>query len=321
MSEASDPPSSATPPGPAPAAPRAYRRNHYRLLHVQPEAPVEVIKASYRTLMSRLRMHPDLGGSHEEAALINEAYAVLCDPALRADYDRQLRWRQRLDLMRARMTDLHPGSEHSPSAGPGTHPGTHPQAQGFRPATPGNAGARSARMYQSMQSADMGAQPEPHAQRTSAAPAGRMGCAFCGSINPMTRSDAPMCTRCSAPLSPVRLVQVAHFRNAGLNRRAAARRPRNHDTIAYWGSPPKRHVVRWRDLSANGLSLWSPVALNPGLRLHLVDQDIQTVAEVVACEPHQDMHRNPQAEIWLVRARLLTLRAIRRSGLFCSAQA
>ncbi len=67
------------------------RRNFYRLLHVQPEAPVEVIKASYRALMSSLRVHPDLGGPTELAAQLNDAYAVLSDPQRRAAYDRGLR--------------------------------------------------------------------------------------------------------------------------------------------------------------------------------------------------------------------------------------
>lgn len=67
------------------------RRNHYRILHVQPEAPFEVIRASYRTLMGTLKMHPDLGGDHATAALINQAWEVLSDPAKRAAYDRSLR--------------------------------------------------------------------------------------------------------------------------------------------------------------------------------------------------------------------------------------
>ena len=29
------------------------RRNYYRILHVQQDAPVEIIKTSYRTLMHR----------------------------------------------------------------------------------------------------------------------------------------------------------------------------------------------------------------------------------------------------------------------------
>ena len=65
------------------------RRNHYRILHVQPEAPPEVIKSSYRALMAKL--HPDLGGDHERAARLNAAYTVLSDPELRRAYDRTLK--------------------------------------------------------------------------------------------------------------------------------------------------------------------------------------------------------------------------------------
>ena len=63
-------------------------RDYYRILHVHPDAPTEIIRSSYRTLMQRLKQHPDLGGDHENAALINEAYATLTDPAKRAEYDR-----------------------------------------------------------------------------------------------------------------------------------------------------------------------------------------------------------------------------------------
>jgi hypothetical protein len=58
---------------------------------VQADAPVEVLKASYRALMHQLRMHPDLGGDHERAAVINEAFAVLSNPVTRAEYDRRLK--------------------------------------------------------------------------------------------------------------------------------------------------------------------------------------------------------------------------------------
>ena len=71
------------------------RRNYYRILHVKPEAPPVIITASYRTLMSKLRHHPDLGGEHEAAALINEAYAVLSDQGTRRQYDRGLRQSKR----------------------------------------------------------------------------------------------------------------------------------------------------------------------------------------------------------------------------------
>lgn len=63
------------------------RRNLYRVLHVQPDAPTAVIKSSYRTIMQKLKVHPDLGGDDANASLINEAYEVLSNPEKRARYD------------------------------------------------------------------------------------------------------------------------------------------------------------------------------------------------------------------------------------------
>lgn len=74
------------------------RRNFYRQLHVQPDAPLEVIRAAYRALIAL--HHPDAGGNHEVATQINEAWAVLSDPALRAAYDIKRAARQ--DVMKAR---------------------------------------------------------------------------------------------------------------------------------------------------------------------------------------------------------------------------
>ena len=66
------------------------KRNYYRILHVQPDAPTEVIRASYRTLMQKLKQHPDLGGEHWNASVINEAHDVLVDIDRRHAYDRIL---------------------------------------------------------------------------------------------------------------------------------------------------------------------------------------------------------------------------------------
>lgn len=62
--------------------------DYYEVLLVHPDAPLEIIRSSYRTLMQSLRVHPDLGGDTRQAALVNEAYAVLSDPGRRAEYDR-----------------------------------------------------------------------------------------------------------------------------------------------------------------------------------------------------------------------------------------
>jgi curved DNA-binding protein CbpA len=64
--------------------------DYYERLLVSRKAPLEVIRASYRTLMQKLKHHPDLGGDTATAALINEAYAVLCHTDRRAQYDAYL---------------------------------------------------------------------------------------------------------------------------------------------------------------------------------------------------------------------------------------
>ena len=66
------------------------RRNYYRLLQVQPDAPFEVIRASYRALMRELKHHPDLGGDHWNAKVLNLAFETLGDNEKRARYDKEL---------------------------------------------------------------------------------------------------------------------------------------------------------------------------------------------------------------------------------------
>ncbi|MGI9272750.1 MAG: J domain-containing protein, partial [Woeseiaceae bacterium] len=65
-------------------------RNYYEILHVGRNAPAEIIRSSYRTMMQQLKHHPDLGGDAATAAIINEAFAVLNSPDKRAEYDAKL---------------------------------------------------------------------------------------------------------------------------------------------------------------------------------------------------------------------------------------
>ena len=61
----------------------------YRVLQVDPSADQEVVEAAYRRLARKY--HPDLNPDADAGALmrqLNEAYAVLKDPARRAEYDR-----------------------------------------------------------------------------------------------------------------------------------------------------------------------------------------------------------------------------------------
>ena len=66
--------------------------NYYRLLGIPSDAGLQRIKTAYRSLAKRF--HPDRNHGSETAAelfrQINDAYRVLSDPRLRADYDRKL---------------------------------------------------------------------------------------------------------------------------------------------------------------------------------------------------------------------------------------
>lgn len=86
------------------------RRNYYRILNVQPDASLEIIKNNYRTLLQKLKLHPDLGGKHWNASAINEAYNVLRNPTKRAEYDEKLL--QRYDLKSLARGNLENNSNH-----------------------------------------------------------------------------------------------------------------------------------------------------------------------------------------------------------------
>jgi curved DNA-binding protein CbpA len=72
--------------------PTPYRRpNWYQVLQVDPAADNDIISTVYRRLA--LRYHPDRDPSQEAQRRmreLNEAYAVLRDPAQRARYDEEL---------------------------------------------------------------------------------------------------------------------------------------------------------------------------------------------------------------------------------------
>lgn len=75
---------------------------HYDNLKVARDAPPEVIRAAYKTLSQKY--HPDRHGNSAEAIriiqIINNAYAVLSDPAKRREHDE---WISRNEFMSSRV--------------------------------------------------------------------------------------------------------------------------------------------------------------------------------------------------------------------------
>ncbi len=229
------------------------RRNYYRILHVQPEAPAEIIKASYRTLMSKLKMHPDLGGDHELASLVNEAYAVLGDPQRRAAYDREIGNRSR----RGR------GGTRAEAAGQGARRQDWPGATPAPGAAPAGA-AQAAADYE-----------DGH-------------CPWCRSATPPTIKPDTRCMRCRAPLArPPGPDEQAHEL---FGRRSATRRPRANLAIMQRLDGGATLSVRLRDLSLSGIGLMTTTAVPDGTRVRIQSQDFEAVAVIVDSQREHGEH-------------------------------
>jgi hypothetical protein len=71
---------------------QAEHRNHYQTLRVDPHATPHRVRHAYRRMAQRFHpdKHPGRGDAAAHMARINEAYAVLSDPARRAAYDASL---------------------------------------------------------------------------------------------------------------------------------------------------------------------------------------------------------------------------------------
>lgn len=104
----------------------------YEVLQVRRGAEPEVIRAAYRALARK--HHPDFGGAPERMAAINEAWAVLGEPARRTAYDAQV-------SVAVPASPYAAAAPHtSPSPGPQPPPANGRGLAGRRPHDPRTAG-------------------------------------------------------------------------------------------------------------------------------------------------------------------------------------
>ncbi len=75
------------------------RRNYYRILHVQPDASMAVIRENYRVLMQKLKIYPELSSQNWNENLLDIAYDTLLDPQKRAAYDHELLQRYHIRVL------------------------------------------------------------------------------------------------------------------------------------------------------------------------------------------------------------------------------
>lgn len=217
------------------------RRNYYRILHVQPEAPIEIIKASYRSLMTKLNVHPDRGGDHESAVLINQAYATLSDPQRRRKYDEML-------LSRNTPTHKHPVYEAPYSkARSSTTDNTNAyryNKENFRPASA----------------------------------TARRRCFFCGTEHSAYVNKH--CTHCESPLAPAQSGQN-NRRCELFGRRTVSRIAKEGTLSIYPSWPHSGYPGQLRDLSISGLSILTAYAAKTGQIIKFDSNFLKGVARVV----------------------------------------
>jgi len=254
------------------------RRNFYRILGVQSDAPVEVVKASYRAIMHRLKMHPDLGGDHEHAALINEAFATLTNPLKRAEYDRHL---GPLDDERS--------PKSSASSAPASSAPVSSDPPSLRPA-----------------------KTHPPVATWIGAPASQTPiCVFCHVACSPAQLEWPegVCSACGSPL----FLATKH-RDGEDARRAIGRVPRNMP-VTFWLSTagPLHSTGITDDLSLNGMRFLSKTEIPVDAHVRIECDFCSAVAIVRSVRPDSEI----PAGGWHCGVEFLTLRLKHaRGGIF-----
>ncbi|MDH4065885.1 MAG: DnaJ domain-containing protein, partial [Acidobacteriota bacterium] len=271
----------------------ANRRNHYRTLHVQPDAPVEAIRASYRTLMQSLKLHPDLGGDHWTAVHVNAAYAVLTDPVRRAAYDRELL--AHYDIATVSRGPVQPAGRSSWGRTCAVPPGTALDT------------VRGGHREDAIVSSTARLQTRSGVGTYEAAIA--RSCLFCTAphLASAWALEEARCTECASPLHPPR----ADFVNQA--RRSLGRSPHSEKIAFYTCWPGSRLSGHLLDLSPTGLRFATAEACEVGDVLKIDARTVQAVGVVA----HQ--HRHGSSTIAGVRFHAVDF-AVRR-GSFVSARA
>lgn len=222
------------------------RRNLYRILYVQPEAPIEIIKASYRSLMTKLKVHPDLGGDHESAVLINQAYAILSDPKKRKQYDDMLFSRK--SQMRGRPVQKEPND---------TNEWSRPRRSGAN---------------QSGRNDDK--KPSSSALQR---------CLFCAADLALSLRANKHCFQCASPLTPAQPIPDDRLREL-FGRRASVRIVKAGAVVIYPSWPHAGYPALLRDLSPSGISMLTKYGARSGQVIKFNSDNLQGIARVVSVQ-------------------------------------
>lgn len=231
------------------------KRNYYRILHVQPDAPFALIQASYRTLMQTLRNHPDLGGDEWNAATLNQAYAVLSDEQQRRTYDAQL-FANRPPSESGRQTSAQRSADYQAPRHPENEFDHSPGARRAYGTPTSGVACEPRRGYQ----VDL---------------VDSLSCAFCGTTFSGVLDSETDCVRCMSPLDPHRPLSLESS-----NQRRVRRVPITQPLALHTAWPGPSATAHLHDLSPNGFQFSAVEDLHPGQRVRVSCSAFIAVAEI-----------------------------------------
>ena len=271
------------------------RRNFYRILGVQPDAGADVIRSAYRTMMQKLRLHPDLGGDTAVAAAINAAYRVLRNREARARYDRELlaQW-DIAELAGHRRTA---GQPRRATASSGNRRNYY-RVLGVQPEAPTAVIEAAYRVARQASGVNRALLDEAHAvlcnrerrrhydrwlksgdsahATTTSKAAGTASCLFCKAVHceyPASDSNQ-QCHRCGSPLNRVPA-------DSGEEGRVFARLQLDRAVVVEQSWPQRRFDATVADFSPAGLRLVLALELEVDAIVRLTGAGLHAVASVI----------------------------------------
>lgn len=258
-----------------------------------------MIKASYRAMMQKMRLHPDLGGDESVAKILNEAVTTLCNPDARAAYD----------------TELFEQATNAPGGTPAWNKQneTPENTQSGQSAPPNNHHSRSAN-----DETNSGKPSQPYKPKCQSHLPKRDQCPFCHASYPAFRATGigyptdERCAQCKAAATPIEQINKDSADDV-----RKIYRHHHHTQASLWTQWPMQAPVKatMTDMSIAGCAIECVNALAANSVIVLDTELLNGICVVRYCK------KNTSTDTFAIGMEFLTLDITSGSGAVFSATA